>query len=109
MGLFKNAAAAAKGGVIIILMIRLLVLTSFILGRSFKMTKISDKMLEIAMKKAVSVGLVPKATNMGSYLKYWDGMKKVLEAVIETKSCPLYVDYKKSCQALKKHEAEMKH
>jgi len=30
-----------------------------------------------------------------------------LKELEEDKSCALYVDYRKSCQALKKHQAEM--
>ena len=41
--------------------------------------KITQKMLNAAMKKAVSLEIIPKHSDQESYLKYWEGMKKVLE------------------------------
>jgi len=45
-------------------------------------------------------------SSIESGFEYWK--KKVYIFMPEDKSCPLYVDYKKSCEALKKHQKENK-
>lgn len=45
--------------------------------------EVTDEMLQIAMKKAVEVGLVPKfAIGEETYLKNWSGVKAILEAAL---------------------------
>jgi hypothetical protein len=44
---------------------------------------ITQELLELAMKKAVEVGLIPKFANGDTYLKNWEGMRKVLEEVLQ--------------------------
>lgn len=42
---------------------------------------VTQQTLELAMKKAVEVGLLPKTAPAEIYLKNWEGMHAVLEAV----------------------------
>ena len=41
------------------------------------------------------------------YSERAEALEKHIEALEEDKSCALYVDYRESCQALKKHQAEI--
>ncbi len=45
--------------------------------------EITPEMLTIAMKKAVELGIFPKYASQEDYVKHWESMKKVLEAVFE--------------------------
>lgn len=47
-----------------------------------KPTAVSEEMLQIAMKKAVEVGLLPRSVDAETYLKNWAGMNSVLQAVM---------------------------
>lgn len=44
------------------------------------MCKVTQEMLEAAMKKAVELKIIPKWGDAESYVTLWDGMKQVLEA-----------------------------
>jgi hypothetical protein len=46
---------------------------------------VTEEMLTAAMRKGVEVGIFPKhPVDTKTYLKHWDGMKKVLETVLAT-------------------------
>jgi hypothetical protein len=45
--------------------------------------KVTQEMLNAAMKKAVELGLVPKHMSGDSYLKTWDAMKQSLQAALD--------------------------
>lgn len=49
---------------------------------------VTQEMLELAMKKAVEVGLLPKYVGLEEYHKNWEGMREVLETVCQ--SCDLH-------------------
>jgi len=45
--------------------------------------KVTQELLELAMKKAVEVGLIPEYADEETYLRNWEGMRQVLTAVLE--------------------------
>ena len=47
--------------------------------------KITDEMLQVAVKKAVENGTIPKWASMEAYVNYWDKIKEILEAALEGK------------------------
>jgi len=44
--------------------------------------KITDEMLQLAIKKAVENGIIPKQSDMETYVQYWDKIKEILEAAL---------------------------
>lgn len=44
---------------------------------------VTEEMLKAAMKKAVETGILRTSTDEESYLRNWNGMKKVLEAALQ--------------------------
>ena len=50
--------------------------------------KITQEMLNAAMKKAVALEIIPKHSDETTYLKYWEGMKKVLESAVNKIDSP---------------------
>lgn len=44
----------------------------------------TQEQLELAMKVAVRYGLIPKTADEESYLRSWNGMRQVIEAVLAT-------------------------
>lgn len=46
---------------------------------------VTEEMLTAAMRKGVEVGIFPKhGVDTETYLKHWDGMRKVLETALAT-------------------------
>lgn len=43
---------------------------------------LTQEMLNVAMKKAVELGVFPKHPTPGAYIKNWDAMKACLEAAL---------------------------
>lgn len=43
---------------------------------------VSEKVLRVAMKKAVEAGLISKAADSETYLKNWEAMKQTVEAAL---------------------------
>jgi hypothetical protein len=49
--------------------------------------QITEEMVSAAMKKAVEVGLIPRYANgEDEYLRYWEGIHKILESALEALS-----------------------
>ncbi len=45
--------------------------------------EVTQEMLNAAMKKAVETKILQKSVDEETYLRNWDGMKKVLEAALK--------------------------
>jgi hypothetical protein len=45
--------------------------------------KVTDAMLQAAMKKAVELSLFPAHADTDTYVKQWDGMKAILQASLD--------------------------
>lgn len=46
--------------------------------------RVTNEMLEAAMKKAVELGIFPKFSDQDTYLKHWAAMKETLQAAMDT-------------------------
>jgi len=45
--------------------------------------QVTQEMLNAAMKEAVRLGIFPKESSMGNYVKHWEGMESVLKAAMK--------------------------
>ncbi len=45
--------------------------------------KITDKMLHAAVKRSSELGIIPKVSDLESYVKTWEAIKEILEAALE--------------------------